>query len=99
MIEKETDQSIYDIGMKIAVDMENKDLMQSIGWLKDDQLLQKKRAQVVLQELISGLADVLPKTNGVDFFDIISDRINSAIRDNLDADSIYQFLLLCGEHV
>lgn len=56
---------------------------------------QKARAKAVYDELTSGLP-ALQLGDGEDYLNAHERRLNAVIRENLDAYSIYDFLLLCG---
>jgi hypothetical protein len=99
MGKKQTDKSVFDIAVEIADEIGDDDLNESVRQLRDHQSLQKARAEAVLQELTSGLPDKPTEDDGIDYLDYVTDRLNKTIADNLDADSIYEFLLLCGVHI
>lgn len=96
MTKKESGQSVYDIAIKAAGEMNDIDLKDNIQQLRDHHLVQVKRANAVLHKLTSGLPDQSQNGNGVDPINSIADEINLVIRENLDADSIYEFLSICG---
>lgn len=95
MSKKETGKSVYDIGVEIADEIGDDDLKESLRQLRAHQSLQVARAESVLRELTSGLPDQSHDGDS-DPFDASRNRINLVIRENLDADSIYEFLSLCG---
>ena len=57
---------------------------------------QQRRAKNVFDELTNGLPDQPNDDKDADYLTFLSDRMNKVIHDNLDADSIHHFLLLCG---
>lgn len=96
MTKKEAGQSVYDIAIEVAKEMNDADLKDGIEHLRDHHLVHVARAKAVFDELTSGLPDIEEQGDGVDYLDAIANRLNSVIRENLDADSIFQFLSLCG---
>jgi hypothetical protein len=99
MIKKEAGQSAYDIGVDIAVEIGDDDLIEGIRELRNHESLQEARADTVFRELTSGFPDQLPEVDGIDPLLALANRIDSVIQENLDSDSIWHFLLLCGDHM
>lgn len=61
-------------------------------------LPQKERAKTVFDALTSGLPE-LQLGDGEDYLEAFEQWLNSVIRENLDANSIHHFLLLCGVQI
>ena len=56
---------------------------------------QKARAKTVFDAITGGLHE-MHLSEGEDYFDARESRLNGIVRENLDAYSIHDFLLLCG---
>lgn len=99
MTKKESGQSIYDVAVEAANEIDDIDLKDNIRQLSDSHLIQVARAKAVFHELTSGLPNIEEQGDGVDYLDAIANRLNLVITENLDADSIYAFLSLCGVRI
>ena len=99
MVKKEVDRSVYDIAIEVAKEMNDADLKEGIEHLRDHHLVHVARAKAVFDELTSGLPVIEEQGDDVDYLDAIANRLNSVIKENLDADSIFEFLSLCGVRI
>ncbi len=99
MTNKKRKKSTYDLAVEAVDELGDPDLMLSVRQLREHELVQLARAEVVLKELLSGLPERLPDEDGKDPLDSFFERRNRVIKENLDAYSIWDFIWCCGDHV
>jgi hypothetical protein len=99
MTKRKSEKSAYDIAVDLADEIGDAHLVASARQSRDEHKLQASRAKKVFEELTSGLPEKPTDNDGIDYLDYATARLNKTIADNLDANSIHEFLLLCGVRI
>lgn len=88
MVENDSSKSVYDIAVEIAKEIGDTSLVEGVRFLRDEKLIQVARANTVFLEITSGLPECP--------IEELRNRIDTTIHENLDSQSIWEFLLLCS---
>ena len=99
MTKKVADRVEFDSAVEFAKKKKDVFLIQAAEDLRDAQLKQVARAEAVFGELDLVSFDTKKQPKTLEDLEDLHNRLNSAIRENLDADSIYQFVLLCSVRI
>ena len=92
MNKEQDDKSAYDIFLEFAEQSGNQEQIEFALYMRDQKKIHSARAKTMLDELISGPREMTEEYD-------MRKRLDAAIQKNLDADSIWEFIWVCGDHV